>query len=287
MVASTLKDYFSLLKPSVMSLAIFTAFCGFLLAPGKIHFVEAVISLCCVAVGAGGAGVLNMWYEWDLDAQMSRTKKRPIPRQAIDPKEALALGLTLSGFSVVLLGLASNYFAAFLLAFTIFFYGVVYTMCLKPRTPQNIVIGGIAGAFPPVIGWLIVSSEFSWTPTLMFFLIFFWTPVHFWALALYQVDEYSKVNIPMLPTLVGKKKTAEHMFIYAIATVFVSLLLFFMELFSFFYFLGALVLGGYLLIKTWRVWKKDLQESSKLFVYTILYLFLLFLLMLVDHWLFY
>ena len=270
-----------------MSLVVFTAFCGFVLAPGKMHYVEAIISLLCVAIGAGGAGVLNMWYEWELDAKMSRTKKRPLPRQVIDPKEALAFGIILSGFSVVLLGLASNYFAAFLLAFTIFFYGVIYTMWLKPRTPQNIVIGGIAGAFPPIIGWVIVSKEFSWMPTLMFFIIFFWTPVHFWSLALYQTDEYSKVNIPMLPTLVGKKKTGEHMFLYALATVLISFLPFFMEFLSLFYFCIALVLGGYLILKTWRVWKKDFQEASKLFAYSILYLFLLFLTMLVDDWLFY
>jgi protoheme IX farnesyltransferase len=287
MNTSTVKDYLNLLKPNVMSLVIFTAFCGFFLAPGKLHVVEAIISLCCIALGAGGSGVLNMWYEWELDAKMSRTKKRPIPSQVIDPKEALAFGLTLSGVSVVILGLASNYFAAGLLAFTIFFYAVIYTMWLKPRTPQNIVIGGAAGAFPPIIGWVLVSQEFSWVPTLMFFIIFFWTPVHFWALALSRKDEYAKVNIPMLPSIVGKKKTGEYMFLYALATALVSLLPFFMELFTAFYFMAALGLSGGLVFLTWKVWQRDFRKTLKLFGYSITYLFLLFLGMIIDRWLFY
>lgn len=270
-----------------MSLVIFTAFCGFVLAPGDLHIIEAAISLFCIAAGAGGSGVLNMWYEWELDAKMSRTKSRPIPSHAIDPKEALAFGLTLSLFSVLLLGLASNIVAASLLAFTIFFYVVIYTMWLKPRTPQNIVIGGISGALPPVIGWVLVSRDFSWLPTIMFFIIFLWTPVHFWALALCRKDEYAKANIPMLPTLVGKKKTGEHMFLYAIATALVSLLPFFMEIFTFFYFFVALALGGYLVFLTWKVWHKDFRETLKLFGYSIVYLFVLFLSMIIDRWLFY
>ena len=283
---STVRDYWMLLKPSVMSLVIFTAFCGFLLAPGKMHPIEAFIGLLAIAVGAGGAGVLNMWYERETDAKMSRTRKRPIANQTIAPGNALAFGLILSGVSIFLLSFSANYYAAILLAFTIFFYGIVYTVWLKPRTPQNIVIGGIAGAFPPIIGWILVSHDFSWIPTLMFFIIFLWTPVHFWALALYRVDDYTKAKIPMLPAVVGRKKTCEQMFLYALLTVLTTLIPFFMEFFSIFYFLIALLLGGYLVHLTWVVWKKDMRKAGRLFGYSIIYLFVLFLAMVVDRWLF-
>lgn len=284
---STVRDYWSLLKPNVMSLVIFTACCGFLIAPGSIHPIAAAISLFAIAVGAGGAGALNMWYEWETDAKMSRTRHRPIAKRVIHPSNALAFGVALSLLSIFLLAFAGGYHAAALLAFTIFFYGAIYTMWLKPRTPQNIVIGGAAGALPPVIGWVVVSQDFSWIPTIMFFVIFCWTPVHFWALALYRVDDYAKAKIPMLPSLVGRKRTCEQMFLYALVTVLVSLLLFFMERVSEFYFFVALFLGTYLIYLTWVVWKKDMRKAGKLFGYSIAYLFLLFLAMVIDRWLFF
>ena len=283
---STVQDYWALLKPSVMSLAIFTAFCGLLLAPGKMHPIGAFISVLAIAVGAGGAGVLNMWYERGVDAQMQRTKKRPMARQVVSPGNALALGAILSVGSVFLLAFSSNYYAAGLLAFTIFFYSYIYTVILKPRTPQNIVIGGIAGAFPPVIGWLLVSQDFAWVPMFLFFIIFFWTPTHFWALALHRVDDYAKANIPMLPSVVGRKRTCEQMFFYALLTVFVSCLPYFIEFFSEVYLVVALGLGGYFIALTGIVWKKDMRKAGKLFGYSIIYLFLLFFAMILDRWLF-
>ena len=282
----TVIDYWTLLKPSVMSLVIFTACCGFLLAPGGVSIGSGFLSLLAIAIGSGGAGVLNMWYEREVDAKMVRTQKRPLPRQSISAENALFFGLSLSFISVFTLSLSANLLAGTLLAFTIFFYGMVYTMWLKPRTPQNIVIGGAAGAFPPLIGWIVVDQSFAWFPILLFLIIFFWTPVHFWALALNRVDDYSKANLPMMPSVVGKKKTCEQMFLYALLTLIVSILPYFMEILSTFYLLAALALGGYLVYLSHRVWKKDLRLSRKLFGYSIAYLFCLFLIMLFDRWLF-
>lgn len=285
-VTSTPYDYWVLLKPSVMSLVIFTALCGIFLAPGQLHPVQALIGLLAIAVGAGGSGALNMWYERDIDAKMSRTQKRPIPKQKIEAGNALAFGMVLSLGSVFLLAFATNYYAAALLAFTIFFYGVVYTIWLKPRTPQNIVIGGAAGALPPVIGWVMVSQDFSWLPTLMFFIIFLWTPAHFWALALYRVDDYGKAKIPMLPSVVGRKKTCEQIFFYTLLTVIISLIPFFMEFFSAFYLIITAGAGLYFIRLSWYVWKKDMRQAGRLFGYSILYLFVVFLAMILDRWLF-
>ena len=281
--ASTVRDYWTLLKPSVMSLAIFTAFCGFLVAPGTLHPIQAFTSLLAIAIGAGGSGALNMWYEWERDAVMTRTERRPIPLGIIRPGDALAFGLGLSIASVFLLAFAANYLAAGLLALTIIFYALIYTVWLKPRTSQNIVIGGIAGALPPVIGWVLVAPIFSWVPAFMFLIIFFWTPVHFWALALYRKEDYERAKIPMMPSFVGDKKTCEKMAFYALLTVFTSLVPFFMGFFGAIYGLTALLLGGYLLGLTWFVWKRNMQRAGRLFGYSILYLFLLFLSMVVDH----
>src|SRR5687768_14156178 len=191
-------DYFALMKPRVMSLVVFTALTGMAVAPGHLHPVIGFTALLCIAVGAGAAGVLNMWYDADIDAKMVRTARRPLPLGRIQPAEALTFGILLTAFSVMTLGLMVNALAAILLAFTIFFYAVIYTMWLKRWTPQNIVIGGAAGAFPPVIGWVAVTGSISLEPILLFLIIFFWTPPHFWALSVYRADDYARAGVPML-----------------------------------------------------------------------------------------
>ena len=281
--SSTVKDYWALLKPRVMSLVFFTAFCGFFLAPGFLHPIEAIVSMMCIAAGAGGAGVLNMWYERNADAQMERTKERPLPRGVMHSSDALAFGIILSCFSVGVLGLAANFWAALLLAFIIFFYAGVYTVWLQPRTSQNIVSGGIAGALPPVLGWILSSQEFSWLPVLLFLIIFFWTPTHFWALALCKQGEYAQVHIPMLPSTAGIKKTKAQMFFYAVLTVACSLLPFFMGFLGPFYLWSAFGLGSVLIFMSYNVWRQSTVHPMRLFGYSILYLFLLFLLMMVDR----
>ena len=218
------EDYFALLKPRVMSLVVFTALVGLLVAPGGINPVIGLIAVLCIAIGAGASGALNMWYDADIDAVMSRTANRPIPAGRIGRNDALGLGLTLSAFSVVLLGLATNWLAAGLLAFTIFFYAVVYTMWLKRSTPQNIVIGGAAGAFPPAIGWAAVTGSVGIEAVVLFLIIFLWTPPHFWALALYKQGDYAAAGIPMMPNVAGERSTKWQILLYTIVLVAVSLL---------------------------------------------------------------
>ncbi len=212
------RDYFELLKPRVMSLVVFTAFAGLVLAPGHINPVLGLISILCIAIGAGASGALNMWYDADIDAIMTRTARRPIPAGRITPKEALAFGLILSCFSVVILGLAVNWLSASILAFTIFFYVVIYTMWLKRSTPQNIVIGGAAGAFPPMIGWACVTNSVTIESTVLFLIIFLWTPAHFWALALFKMRDYEAVGVPMLPNVSGERATKHQIVAYAVLT---------------------------------------------------------------------
>src|SRR6476619_2274001 len=213
---ATVGDYIALMKPRVMSLVVFTALVGLAVAPGSLHPVTAFTALLCIAVGAGAAGALNMWYDADVDALMTRTSRRPVPMGRVQPGEALAFGLTLAGFSVVTLGLLVNWLAAGLLAFTIFFYVAVYTAWLKRSTPQNIVIGGAAGAFPPMIGWAATMGSLSLEPLLLFLIIFFWTPPHFWALALLRADEYARAGIPMLPVVAGRPETRRQIMIYSL-----------------------------------------------------------------------
>src|SRR5246127_4489593 len=201
--AAEVADFVALMKPRVMSLVVFTALVGLLLAPGHLHPVLSFAALLCIAIGAGAAGALNMWYDADIDAVMTRTARRPIPAGRVLPGEALGFGASLAVGAVVMLGLTANWFAAFLLAFTIFFYVAIYTVWLKRATPQNIVIGGAAGAFPPMIGWAAVTGSLSFEPILLFLIIFFWTPPHFWALALYRADDYARAGIPMLPVVSG------------------------------------------------------------------------------------
>src|SRR3954469_7482620 len=216
--AAEVGDFLALLKPRVMSLVIFTAFVGLVLAPAPMHPVMAFTALLCIAVGAGAAGALNMWYDADIDARMQRTRARPIPAGRVLPGEALGFGLMLSGFSVVILALLINPVAGALLAFTIFFYVVIYTMWLKRWTPQNIVIGGAAGAFPPMIGWAAATGGVSVESITLFLIIFLWTPAHFWALALFKMRDYGAVGVPMLPNVSGEKVTKDQILIYAVLT---------------------------------------------------------------------
>ncbi|MFK7944848.1 MAG: heme o synthase [Paracoccaceae bacterium] len=217
-------DFVRLLKPRVMSLVVFTALAGMVAAPVGVHPILGLAIVLCIAVGAGASGALNMWWDRDIDAAMGRTQTRPIPAGLVEPDTALAMGLGLSILSVPMLALFANLLAAGLLAFTIFFYAVIYTMWLKRSTPQNIVIGGAAGAFPPMIGWVAVTGELSWAPVLMFMVIFLWTPPHFWALALFRNGDYQRVGVPMMPVVAGERSTRRQIFLYAALLVPVAML---------------------------------------------------------------
>ncbi len=217
-------DFFALLKPRVMSLVVFTAFVGMMMAPGTVHPFLGAVSILCIAIGAGASGALNMWYDADIDAVMSRTAKRPIPAGRVSREEALTFGLVLAVFAVLTLGILVNWLSAGLLAFTIFFYTVVYTMWLKRSTPQNIVIGGAAGAFPPMIGWSSVTGMLSFESVVLFLIIFLWTPAHFWALALFKLNDYRVAGIPMMPNVAGMKSTKRQMLGYTVATAIVGVL---------------------------------------------------------------
>lgn len=282
------RDYFELLKPRVMSLVVFTAFTGLVLAPGHINPVLAFIAILCIAVGAGASGALNMWYDADIDAVMSRTKTRPIPSGRIGPSEALAFGLVLSGFSVVILGLAINWLSAGILAFTIFFYAVIYTMWLKRSTPQNIVIGGAAGAFPPVIGWACVTGSVPIESIVLFFIIFLWTPAHFWALALFKMGDYEAVDVPMLPNVAGIPTTKNQIVVYAVLTAIVGVVPAIMGFASLGYGIVAAVLGAIFVhcsIAVWRMADGDVKmvPAKKLFAFSIFYLFAIFSALLIDR----
>ncbi len=283
------RDFFALLKPRVMSLVVFTAFAGLVLAPGHINPVLGVIAILCIAVGAGASGALNMWYDADIDAVMSRTATRPIPAGRIAPNEALAFGLVLSVFSVSILGLAVNWLAAGLLAFTIFFYAVVYTMWLKRSTPQNIVIGGAAGAFPPMIGWACVTGGVSLDSIVLFLIIFLWTPAHFWALALFKMRDYGAVGVPMLPNVSGETVTKRQIALYAVLTAVTGVVPTVTGLSSFWYGLFAGVLGALLVLCSISVWRmpdgdEKMMPAKKLFGFSIVYLFAIFSGLLVDHY---
>ena len=250
-------DYVSLLKPRVMSLVVFTAAVGLLVAPVPVHPVVAFASVLFIAVGAGASGALNMWWDADIDARMRRTRRRAIPSGRIGPDEARALGVALAGFAVVMLGLAANLLAAGLLAFTIFFYAVIYTMWLKRRTPQNIVIGGAAGAFPPMIGWAAATGDVSWESALMFALIFAWTPPHFWALALFTRSDYDDAGVPMLTVTHGRRSTRRHILVYTLILAPVSLALALSPVGGPVTLLAALALNARFLLGAWRVVRRD------------------------------
>ena len=274
-------DYFQLLKPRVMSLVIFTALIGLVMAPGSINPVIAAIAILCISIGAGASGALNMWYDADIDAVMARTSKRPIPDGRISADQALAFGIILSIFSVMTMGVLVNWLSASLLAFTIFFYAVIYTMWLKRSTPQNIVIGGAAGAFPPVIGWAAVTGTVTVESFVLFAIIFIWTPPHFWALALFRSGDYKAANIPMMPNVQGQKSTRMQILAYSIALAFTGVLPFALGFASLVYGLISAVLG---LVFVWFaicVWRSseeddDHRHEKRLFGFSILYLFLVF-----------
>ena len=283
------EDYVALLKPRVMSLVVFTAIIGLLLAPGGINPVIAVIAILCIAVGAGGSGALNMWFDADIDAVMSRTANRPIPAGRATRSEALALGLICSGFSVMILGLATNWLVAGLLAFTIFFYAVIYTMWLKRATPQNIVIGGAAGAFPPMIGWAAVTGDVSLASCVLFLIIFLWTPPHFWALALYKQGDYSAAGIPMLPNVAGEQATKTQILLYSVILVATSLVPQAIGMSGWLYTTVAAVTGASFLFLAVRLYRSAGAPQMKkiarsLFTYSLSYLFVIFLALIVDHW---
>ncbi|WP_210530215.1 heme o synthase [Rubellimicrobium arenae] len=277
-------DYWELLKPRVMSLVVFTALVGLVAAPVDVHPFVAFVSILCIAVGGGASGALNMWWDADIDAVMRRTKGRPVPSGRVGPEEARAIGLALSGFSVMLLGLAANWLAAALLAFTIFFYVVVYTMWLKRRTPQNIVIGGLAGALPPLVGWVAATGSLAWAPVLMVLLVFMWTPPHFWALALFVRGDYGLARVPMLTETHGDRVTRRHILAYALALVPVSLALGFTPVAGQIYLAASVVLNVLFVGACWSVWRRDRSAAEadrfaaekRVFKLSLLYLFLHF-----------
>jgi len=280
-------DYLALMKPRVMSLVVFTALVGLLVAPGHIHPVIAFTALLCIAVGAGAAGALNMWFDADIDAVMTRTARRPIPSGRVAPREALAFGMTLAAGSVVVLGLLVDWLAALLLAFTIFFYIVIYTMWLKRATPQNIVIGGAAGAFPPMIGWAAATGSIGIEPVLLFLLVFFWTPPHFWALSLNRTEDYARARIPMLPVVAGAAETRRQILLYSLSLVPIGAAPWLMGYADAIYGVTALVAGGLMAALAWRLFAegagpKAAAFAKQLFGFSILYLFVLFAVLLVE-----
>ncbi len=281
-------DYWSLLKPRVMSLVIFTALVGMVAAPGPFNPALAAIGLLCIAVGAGASGALNMWYDADIDALMARTAARPIPRGHVTANEALTFGTVLSVFSIATLGLLVNWVAGFILAFTIGFYIFVYTMWLKRRTAHNIVIGGAAGAFPPLLGWATMTGTISVESVLLFLIIFLWTPPHFWALALYRARDYERAGIPMLPVVAGPDETRRQILLYSLVYVVTSVAPYFAGLGGISYLLASVVSGAIfmaLAINVYRV--REGREADavakRLFLFSILHLFLLFAVLLVEH----
>jgi protoheme IX farnesyltransferase len=277
-------DFWQLLKPRVMSLVIFTGFVGMFLAPGEMHPLLFVISLFAIAAGAGASGAINQWYDRDIDAIMERTRGRPVPSGAVEPAEALSFGLVISTLSVLLLGLASNWLAAGLLAFTIFFYGVIYTIWLKRSTPQNIVIGGAAGALPPVIGWAAVTGSLSIEPLILFAVIFMWTPPHFWALALFRNDDFLRASVPMMPVVAGEAETRRQILIYAVLLAPLALLPAFIGMTSMAYGIVVAALGLNFIRLSWVLYRRpDDAAAKRLFAFSILYLFLLFLGLVIDR----
>lgn len=280
-------DFFALLKPRVMSLVVFTSAVGLIAAPGAINPVTAIIAIICIAVGAGASGAINMWYDADIDARMSRTLERPIPAGAVTPGDALAFGLFLSFASVLTMGLLVNVAAAALLAFTIFFYAVVYTMWLKRSTPQNIVIGGTAGAFPPMIGWAAATNSIGIESLVLFLIIFLWTPPHFWALALFKSGDYELAGIPMLPNVAGERSTRRHIFGYALLVAPVGVLPFVIGFAGPVYGVVSVVLGA---IFIWYAWKvlcmadadRRMQPAKSLFRFSLIYLSAIFAVLLIE-----
>ncbi len=280
-------DFVTLLKPKVMTLVVFTGAAGMIVAPGALHPVLALTAILCIAVGSGAAGAINMWYDRDIDAIMRRTRGRPIPAGKVEPESALAFGVVLAGASVFTMGMATNWTAAALLAGAIAFYVLIYTMWLKRRTPQNIVIGGAAGAFPPMIGWAAVTGDVGMASVLLFAIIFAWTPPHFWALALYQRGDYAAAGVPMLPVTAGAKVTKRQMLAYTIGLLPVTLAPVVFGVGGLFYLCGALTLGVLFVICALRVVAERSETGNqpaarKMFGFSIFYLFALFALLIID-----
>ena len=281
---ASVADFLTLLKPRVMSLVVFTGFAGLYVAPGYLHPLLAAVAVLSIAVGAGAAGAINMWYDRDIDALMARTRGRPIPCGRVAPAEALAFGVVLSLFSVMLMGLAVNWTAAALLLLANAFYVFVYTIWLKRRTPQNIVIGGAAGAFPPMIGWAAVTGSISLDSVVLFLIIFMWTPPHFWALALYRDGEYAKAGIPMLPVVAGKAETRRQILIYAALLWPVALLPSLLGTAGVLYGAVALVIGGLFVWQALRVFvERSERHARQMFGLSILHLFVLFTALIIDR----
>ena len=285
------RDFVALTKPRVMTLVVFTGLCGLLAAPGHIHPIIAFTTILCIAIGAGDAAALNQWYEADIDAKMKRTANRPLPAGRMDRQSALHFGVGLSFFSVVLLGLATNWLAAAVLAVSILFYVLVYTIWLKPRTAQNIVIGGAAGAFPPVIGWAAVTGDISALPVALFMLIFFWTPPHFWALALFVKTDYAAAGIPMLPVVSGEVVTRRQIWGYTAIMAIAAMAPVLLQLTGIVYGTAALLGTALFAVFAFQVYRRResdparMAPEKRLFKYSILYLFLLFGAVVVDRWL--
>ncbi|MDJ0614260.1 MAG: heme o synthase [Rhizobiaceae bacterium] len=274
-------DYYRLMKPRVMYLVIFTAFVGMLLAPANINPLLGFIAILCISIGAGASGSLNMWYDADIDAVMDRTAKRPVPTGAVTPDQALSFGIILSVFSVITLGLMVNWLSAFLLAFTIFFYAVIYTMWLKRSTPQNIVIGGAAGAFPPMIGWAAMTGSVTIESIVLFAIIFLWTPPHFWALALFRLKDYENASVPMLPNVAGERSTRNQILGYAVLLALSGILPAVLGFASIYYGVFSAALGARFLWLSFKVWKNGSENEhygfeKKLFGFSIFYLFAIF-----------
>ena len=284
------RDFFALTKPRVMSLVIFTGLCGLLAAPQAVDPVLGFTAILCIAVGAGGSAALNQWWEADLDAKMKRTASRPLPAGRMDRKAARDFGIALSVGSVLVMGIAVGWLAAAILAFSIIYYSVIYTIWLKPRTPQNIVIGGGAGAFPPMIGWIAATGDITLMPVLLFAIIFFWTPPHFWALALFVETDYAAAGIPMMPVVAGHKSTRRQILIYAVLLLPITLMPFWLKVAGWLYGASALALSAVFLLLSLRVavfrgdaGDMDMRPEKRLFAYSVLYLFALFAALVADR----
>ena len=286
------RDLFALTKPRVMSLVVFTGLCGLLAAPVPVHPVLAFAAVLCIALGAGAAGALNQWYEADLDAKMKRTANRPLPAGRMDRQTALHFGVGLAAFSVILMDLAANHLAAAILALSILFYVLVYTVWLKRRTAQNIVIGGAAGAFPPLIGWAAVTGDVTTLPVLLFAIIFLWTPPHFWALSLFVRTDYANAGVPMLPVVAGIESTRRHVLLYTLPMIAAAIAPWVLGLTGLVYGAASIALNAIFLVLAFGVFANKATESremgpeKRLFAFSILYLFGLFAALVVDRWVF-
>lgn len=280
-------DYIALLKPRVMSLVVFTGFVGLIVAPGHMNPILAAIAILCIAIGGGASGALNMWYDADIDRIMKRTKNRPIPAGLIREETVLAYGITLSVFSVMTLGLLVNWLSAALLAFTIFFYSVVYTMWLKRSTPQNIVIGGAAGAFPPMIGWAAATGSVSIESVVLFLIIFLWTPPHFWALSLFMSGDYEAANVPMMPNVKGEKSTRLQIVVYSLIVAPVGVLPWFLGFGGHVYGVLSVLLGAIFIWRAVQLWmapqhEEQMRAARALFKFSLVYLSALFCVLLAE-----